>query len=749
MYTIYADDNLIYTPDVEELCLYNIVLSMEDNSAGTLSFNMISTHPLFDSLRKLATLIQVKNDGRTIWKGRIISDDSNIDNIKAIQCEGKLAFLNDSIFPEFSFSGSPDLLFRRIIENHNSQVGEKQRFLVGDVTVKDNNDYIVRSSESALKTWNALKEKCFQSALGGHLQVRYEADGDYIDWLDDYKGISRQPISFGKNIIDLLINTSAAETYTAIRPQGASINGKRINIASVNDGKDYIIDEEKAAEYGVIYADPDESIWDDVTLPENLLIRAQDRLKSGIVLKKTIEVRAIDLNLTDEQAEALNVCTYVQVISKLHGVESYYLLSKAEIHIDAPENTQYTLGAVKMVLTDANKIRQGSFIKAVEEIEAAIPKDVGQLNNDVNYITETKVKEIINMSGAAAPVISVDTETEDTYILNIQTAAGSFDTPNLKGCSGAPGMTAYESALGAGFDGTEAEWLASLKGEAGIDGKSAYRVAVDNGYEGTEEEWLGSLKGAPGDEGQSAYEAALENGFAGNKEQWLASLKGEPGNAGKTAYEVALGSGFAGTEAEWLASLKGVPGDAGKSAYDIALVEGFIGSTEEWLASLKGEQGKDGTVKIEDIDGVEGAVLQFKDGRWQAVPLEGDGKEIMVLDSPAAVQENEEFGKLVDALVIKQVFQSVSEGKKLIALAVTDKGINTSAGDTFEQMAENIRLIQGGTGGGGCLVKQLVSFSMTAAEGVPQIRADIFGMYSDKAAVVKSYEEITVTVEEG
>lgn len=639
MYTIYADDDLIYTPDVEELCLYHIVLAMEDSSAGTLTFYMVSSHPSFDRLRKLATLIQVKNNGRTIWKGRIISDDSNIDNIKTVQCEGKMAFLNDSIFPEFNFSGSPELLFRRIIENHNRQVGEKQRFLVGDVTVKDKNDYIVRSSESALKTWKAVKEKCFQSALGGHLQIRYEAEGDYIDWLDDYREISGQPISFGQNILDLLVNTSAAETYTAIRPQGASVNGKRINIASVNDGRDYIIDEEKAAEYGVIYADPEESIWDDVALPANLLKRAQDRLKSGIVLKKTIEVRAIDLNLTDEQVEALKVCSYVQVVSRLHGVDSYYLLSRAEIHIDAPENTQYTLGAVKEALTDANKIRQDSIQKSVEGIGAAIPTDVGQLTNDVNYITEAEARDIINTSGAAAPVVSVETESEDTYVLKIQTAAGSFTTPNLRGRPGAAGMTAYESALKAGFEGTEAEWLASLKGDPGDDGKSAYRAAVDNGYGGTETEWLGSLKGEPGGAGQSAYEAALENGFAGTKAEWLASLKGGPGDAGKSAYEAALDSGFTGTEPEWLASLKGIPGDTGYSAYEVALDQGFTGSVEEWLASLKGAPGKDGAIRIDGLEGEEGDILQYKDGHWQGVSMEaGWGGRVFVLDYDGTIE---------------------------------------------------------------------------------------------------------------
>ncbi len=568
MYKIYADDVLIYTPNVEKLCLYNIVLTMEDNSAGTLVFNMTSEHPAFISLKKLATMIQVKVSNRTIWKGRIISDDRNIDNIKTIQCEGKLAFLNDSVFPEFEFTGAPERLFRQIVENHNSQVGDKQRFRIGNVTVKDKNDYIVRSSESALKTWKAVKEKCFQSSLGGHLRIRYEEDGDYLDWLEDYQEISSQPISFGKNIIDLLVNTSAVETYTAIRPQGASVDGQRINIMDVNDGRDYIVDEEKAAEYGVIYAEPDESIWEDVTLSENLLRKAREKLKSGIVLKKTIEVKVIDLNLTDGQIEALRVCSYVRVVSELHGIEAWYLLSKAEIHIDAPENTQYTLGAVKVALTDTNKETKSAIEKA---IGIAIPKDVSQLKNDVNYTTVPEVKQIIEQSGMVAPVIRVVEENENTYILEIRTAEDAFETPNLKG-----------------------------------------------------------LAGERGEEGQSAYEVARNNGFTGTVVEWLAALKGEQGDAGQSAYDVARAAGFTGTVTEWLASLIGKEGPGGQSAYELALNSGFTGSLEAWLSSLRGEPGKDGAVSIDGLEAEEGDVLQYKDGRWQGASIEGSSK-VMVL----------------------------------------------------------------------------------------------------------------------
>ncbi len=581
--------------------------------------------------------------------------------------------------------------------------------------MKDKNDYIVRSSESAMKTWKAVKEKCFQSSLGGHLQIRYEEDGDHIDWLEDYQEISAQPISFGKNILDILVNTSAAETYTAIRPQGASVDGKRINIADVNEGRDYIVDEEKAAEYGIIYADPDESIWDDVTLPENLLRKAREKLKSGIVLKKTIEVKAIDLNLTDEQIEALNVCSYVRVVSEPHGIGAWYLLSKAEIHIDAPENTQYTLGAVKAALTDTNKETKS----ALERVMGiAIPTDVSQLKNDANYTTSTEVEKIINESGIAAPVISVSSETDDEYILEIQTAAETFDTPNLKGREGTPGMTAYE-------------------------------LAVKNGYEGTETEWLAFLKGEPGDTGRSAYEAAVDGGFTGTEAEWLASLKGEPGDTGRSAYEAAVDGGFTGTEAEWLASLKGKPGDTGHSAYEAAVDGGFTGTVEEWIASLKGEPGKDAAIKIDDVVGMDGDFLQYKNGKWTAAPINEQSDNREILSSAGDVQSNKEPGKLVDALVIKQVFQFVSEGKRLIALAITDKGVDTSAEDTFEQMAENIGMIQGGADGEGTVIKRITSFSMPVPEGRPQITDVFLGLTLDEGMIVKSFAKANITVTEG
>lgn len=525
MYTIFADEQLIYTPDAEELTLYHINLNLEDNTAGTLTFSVIPEHPCFTSLQKLKTILSVYRNEQIIFKGRIIDDTVDLYNIKKIQCEGKLAFFNDSVFPEFNFSGSPEELFQRIIENHNNQVSEKQQFRLGRVTVVDNNDYIVRSSEAPTKTWRILKEKCFQSTLGGHIQIRYMEDGDYIDWLLEYEKFSGQKIAFGENMVDLLVDTSATATFTAIRPQGALINEKRIDISSVNQGKDYIIDDEKAADYGIIFAEPEDSVWDDVTLPKNLLTKAREKLEAGKKLKKTIEVKAVDLNLTNSQTEALDVCTYVNVISEIHHISEYYLLSKAEIALDEPQNTKFTLGAVKATLTDAAKQQRENIIRTVGE---TIPKAVSQLDNDKQYVNEEKVKEILNES-SVAPSITIHENTKDSYSLLIDSAAGIIITPNLLGKEG-------------------------QQGERGVDGKSAYELAVQNGFTGTETEWLESMQGAdgqPGEEGQngkSAYQIAQKNGFSGTEAEWLGSLHGSDGTA-PTIEVGAVITGEPGTEA--------------------------------------------------------------------------------------------------------------------------------------------------------------------------------------------------------
>lgn len=446
MIIIKNGERLIYHPQNPNLKLVSPKLTLEDNGAGNLTFKIYDTNLNYDTIRKLYPVVSVMRNDEVLFRGRVVSDKKDFYNGKSVEVEGKLAFLNDSCMEPFSFSGSPAELFRKIIENHNSQVMEWQQLKVGVVTVTDPNDYIVRSSENILNSWNALKEKCFNSSLGGHVRIRYENDGDYIDWLADYETVSSQSIEFARNMIDMSLEVDATETYTAIRPVGAEVEGVKIDIASVNNGKTYIVNEEKAAEYGIIFAPESESTWEDVTLPENLLKKAEKKLFGPFVtLKETYEIKAIDLNLTNACIEALNICEYVPVISRPHGIAGNYLLSKADICITEPQNSMFYLGSSKRVFSDMN-----SGGKTV----LPVPKNISSFFNDAGYISQARTKEILEDYS----------RTEDVEEIVSQAVS---QVP-----SGENGLSAYETALAYGFAGSEEEWLASLKGKDGEDGST-------------------------------------------------------------------------------------------------------------------------------------------------------------------------------------------------------------------------------------------------------------------------------------
>lgn len=66
------------------------------------------------------------------------------------------------------------------------------------------------------------------------------------------------------------------------------------------------------------------------------------------------------------------------------------------------------------------------------------------------------------------------------------------------------------------------------------------------------------------------------------------------------------------------------------------------------------------------------------------VPTEIDAEDVNFDNTWTSMQSD----NVQDA--IEEVFQSVSNGKELIADAITDKGVSTSASDSFQTMAENI-----------------------------------------------------------
>lgn len=601
MYQITCDEHILYDVRDDEYMLHNPVLHLNANSAGTLSFTIYDTHPHSNDLKKMRSVIRVNKDGRTIWKGRIVNDRKNFYGDRVIRCEGKLAFFNDSIMRAFEFNGTPAQFFRDAIENHNSQVKDFQKFKVGNVTVQDNNDYIVRSSETNLSTYEVLRSRMFESNLGGYLHIRYEADGDYIDWLKDFKRVSKQEIRLGENLLEMVQETDAEETYTAMIPQGfRKDSGDRLDISSVNGGKDYIVNEEMAHRFGTIYAPQKASIWEDVTEPENLLRKALDTLNNtGIKLKETIELKAFDLNMTDAEMESFNHCEYIPVTSEPHGINQLYLLKEMNIFIDEPQNTAIIMGESRRTLSDfdlggssgENGGNNDTLIQKVDEIEKLIPANMSDLNNDTDYQTKDEVVKLIEenipSSEATSPTVAVKTDNEEEYVLTVTDVRGSFDTPNLKGKNGEAGKSGEPGKDGTAGKAATIELGTVTTGEPGSD------VIIDN--VGTENEAILNFvipRGDKGEDGGGGSEGSLA------AEDWV-SVSAEVvicRKIGGCLVELSIREQYVYLNAGgWVACTFTIPEGYRPSNYIVGAASGYIsGNTKNstWLGVQIGTDGR-------------------------------------------------------------------------------------------------------------------------------------------------------------
>ena len=114
-----------------------------------------------------------------------------------------------------------------------------------------------------------------------------------------------------------------------------------MTIASVNGGLDYIQNDEAVQQYGKIFTT---QIWDDVTLPENLLAKGQEWLANAIMLSASITLNAVDLSYANKSISSFRLGANVKVKSKPHNLDAYFLVSKLSLELLNPKNDKLTLG---------------------------------------------------------------------------------------------------------------------------------------------------------------------------------------------------------------------------------------------------------------------------------------------------------------------------------------------------------------------------------------------------------------------
>lgn len=399
----------------DELILEKPRVKTEVNTVGEGSFRIFFDHPHIDKLIPLRSIFEVSDEYGVFFRGRMTEDTKDFDNCKDVDLEGAMSYFNDSVvrpyvFPD-DFEEDADYLaavesgnvvpfyLGWLIKQHNEQVDEFQRFKLGVVTVEAKS--LERSAEEYPSTWTELSQKTFNSSLGGNLCIRYEADGNYIDYLADFTEVNEQGIVYGENLLDISQNTNASETYSAIIPIGAEIEStesdgdiyegeygdivgsstvkKKLTLKDLDadeypDGDikghddiakkgDTLYSKSAVAAYGWRYAPREETMWDDVTEAKNLLSNGLTYLEGNVTkIPNVIKVTAYDQNCTDSQIRSFRIYKKIPIYTPAHDVIDTFDLTALDRDLIEAQNTKITVGkTVFKTLTEVqNKQNQAN-----------------------------------------------------------------------------------------------------------------------------------------------------------------------------------------------------------------------------------------------------------------------------------------------------------------------------------------------------------------------------------------------------
>ena len=366
-YKVLCDGEILCADMAEDLALIDPVLTLEANKAGSFTFTMPPRHAFYDRVSLRQSTVQVYQGDELIFEGVPVQESTDFWNRKTIDCDGELAYLNDTVQRQAKYTDQTTAsLLGAYLQVHNDEADAGKQFQLGAVTVDGGNGiYRYTNYESTLKE---ISEDLIDN-FGGYIRVRHQDGVRYLDYLQDSPRTSSQVIRIGQNLLDLTKNLNSLDICTVLIPLGAAteestVEGleSRLTIESVNGGKDYLVGA-AAGIYGNIWK---VSTWDDVTTPAALKSKGQQYLEDAQWANLCIEASALDLGLTDQDVERFQILDTIRVISEPHGINRTFLLTKMQIELNRPWASKITLGIDEQPSLSAqsakvdNKIQEAS-----------------------------------------------------------------------------------------------------------------------------------------------------------------------------------------------------------------------------------------------------------------------------------------------------------------------------------------------------------------------------------------------------
>lgn len=375
IYEVFVDEKPLFYPNDEEAVIYNSKLEEALNDAGTFTCTVPKSNPLFDEIYPRVSMVQILRDGKEIWSGQVRTYEEEFEGEKELSCVGELAFLYDSVQPQDRFQNqTPAQFFNHLLAVHNSKVEDNKKFEPGIVTVTDPNNSIYRYTNYE-DTLSAMRNKLCDS-LNGYLRVRKSNGKRYLDLvrLEDYGKYCDQPIKMGYNMLDYVKKNSGETIYTVLIPLGARLEESEVdgldaytNIKNVNNGKDYIYNEEAVKHFGMIWTTKK---WNDVTEPANLKRKGEQWLETTQYETVSLELTAVDMSMLNQELDKFDLGDTIRAVAKPFGLDVTYPVQKKTTYLQEPEKNTITLSN-----TAASKSYTKQVQASISDIEQSMPQE--------------------------------------------------------------------------------------------------------------------------------------------------------------------------------------------------------------------------------------------------------------------------------------------------------------------------------------------------------------------------------------
>lgn len=353
MYSVYLDGEIMLQSGSDKIPIIDGNMRHKLSSTAEWDISVLPTNPRYGDIMLRKSIVEVKQDGVSVWRGCVIEQTKNFLNTKILTLANELSFLQDTRHDPFTFDGTPQRLLLGILNGHNERCDENKKLALGTVFGLKLNQYNVKY-ETFETHFDILKDA--RDVVGGYLIPRRVDGTTYIDWLGTLP-CSGQRVEFGKNLIDLEDVLDTSDAITCLYPVGKD----GLTISAVNGGQTWIQNSARVMMYGKIFGVEN---FSDIEDAAELLAAGKEALNSAPVEGRSIKLSAVDLHTLGLDENAIEVGMSVHVYSRPHGLDAVMPVTEKEQSLVSASDCTITLGSDNAKISDQRGMVTGREFKA-------------------------------------------------------------------------------------------------------------------------------------------------------------------------------------------------------------------------------------------------------------------------------------------------------------------------------------------------------------------------------------------------